>query len=164
MSNYKHFSKMYILVRVIALLFHCALSDWSAFPRRCVFRTKFEKFSGESQSKSLCTSDSNIEIFPWLSNIYRWRIYLWNISNASATLIDIPLENAINMCSVWTAWFQFWGKRHHLHIDVLFFPQYFECAAPHRVGSTGQDIKSIKMQQHLVITFCVPSCLTYTKN
>ncbi len=30
MSNYKHFSKMYILVSVIALLFHCALSVWHA--------------------------------------------------------------------------------------------------------------------------------------
>ncbi len=34
------------------------------------------------QSKSSCTSDRKIEIFPWLSNIYRWRIYLWNVSNA----------------------------------------------------------------------------------
>ncbi len=25
------------------------------------------------------------------------------------------------MHSVWTAWFQFWGKQQHLHIDVLFF-------------------------------------------
>ncbi len=40
--------------------------------------------------------------------------------DASATLIDVPLENAINMRSVWTAWFQFWGKQHLLHIDVLF--------------------------------------------
>ncbi len=36
----------------------------------------------ESQSKSSCTSDSKMEIFPWLSNIYRWRIYLWNVSYA----------------------------------------------------------------------------------
>ncbi len=41
--------------------------------------------------------------------------------DASATMIDVPLENAINMRSVWTAWFQFWGKQHLLHIDVLFF-------------------------------------------
>ncbi len=41
--------------------------------------------------------------------------------DASATLIDVPLENAINMRSVWVAWFQFWGKQHLLHIDVLFF-------------------------------------------
>ncbi len=41
--------------------------------------------------------------------------------DATATMIDVPLENAINMRSVWTAWFQFWGKQHHLHIDVLFF-------------------------------------------
>ncbi len=41
--------------------------------------------------------------------------------DASATVIDVPLENAINMHSVWTAWFQFWGKEHLLHIDVLFF-------------------------------------------
>ncbi len=27
-------------------------------------------------------SDSNMEISPWLSNIYRWRIYLWNVSYA----------------------------------------------------------------------------------
>ncbi len=30
MSNYKHFSKMYILDRVIVLLCHCALSVWRA--------------------------------------------------------------------------------------------------------------------------------------
>ncbi len=41
--------------------------------------------------------------------------------DASATMIDVPLENAINMRSVWTAWSQFWGKQQHLHIDVLFF-------------------------------------------
>ncbi len=28
MSNYKHFSEIYILVRVIALLFLCTLSFW----------------------------------------------------------------------------------------------------------------------------------------
>ncbi len=36
-------------------------------------------------------------------------------------MIDVPLENAINMRSVWMAWLQFWGKQHLLHIDVLFF-------------------------------------------
>ncbi len=37
-------------------------------------------------------------------------------------MIDVPLENAINaFCSL--------------------FPQYFECAAPHRVDSTGQAKK-----------------------
>ncbi len=41
--------------------------------------------------------------------------------DASATMIDVPLENAANMRSVWTAWFQFWGKQHLLHIDVLSF-------------------------------------------
>ncbi len=41
--------------------------------------------------------------------------------DASATMIDVPLENAINMHSVWTAWFQFWGKQHLLHIYVHFF-------------------------------------------
>ncbi len=30
---------------------------------------------------------------------------------------------------------------HLLHIDVLFNLQYCECAAPHRVGSTGQAKK-----------------------
>ncbi len=63
--------------------------------------------------------------------------FVWD---ASATMIDVPLENEINMRSVWTAWFQFWGKQHLLNIDVLFL-QYFECAAPHRVGSTGQKKK-----------------------
>ncbi len=41
--------------------------------------------------------------------------------DASATMIDVLLENTINMHSVWTAWLQFWGKQHLLHIDVLFF-------------------------------------------
>ncbi len=46
--------------------------------------------------------------------------WLWALVwDASATMIDAPLENAINMHCVWTAWFQFWGKQ-HLHI-VLFF-------------------------------------------
>ncbi len=43
---------------------------------------KSVKFSRESQSKSSCTSDSKMNIFTWLSNIYRWRIYLWNVSYA----------------------------------------------------------------------------------
>ncbi len=42
---------------------------------------------------------------------------VWDVS---ATMIDVSLENAINMRSVWTAWFQFWAK-HLLHIDVLVF-------------------------------------------
>ncbi len=41
--------------------------------------------------------------------------------DASAMMIDVPLENAINVSSVWTAWFQFWGKQHLLHIDVPSF-------------------------------------------
>ncbi len=35
--------------------------------------------------------------------------------DASATMIDVPLENAINMRSVWTTWLQFWGKQHLLN-------------------------------------------------
>ncbi len=50
-------------------------------------------------------------------------------------MIDVPLENAINMRSVWTAWFQFWGKRNIVN---------------------AQAKKTIKMQRHLVIAFCVP--------
>ncbi len=76
MSNYKHFNKMYILVRFIALLFHCTLSGWGTCALRRAFRTKSVKCSGELQSKSSCTSDSKMEIFPQRSNIYRWRIYL----------------------------------------------------------------------------------------
>ncbi len=38
---------------------------------------------------------------------------VWDVSE---TMIDVPLENAINMRSVWTAWFQFWGKQQHLNI------------------------------------------------
>ncbi len=41
--------------------------------------------------------------------------------DASATMIEVSLENAINMRSVWTACFKFLGKQQHLHIDALFF-------------------------------------------
>ncbi len=41
--------------------------------------------------------------------------------DASATWMDVSIENAQNMRSVWTAWFQFWRKQHHLRVDVLFF-------------------------------------------
>ncbi len=60
--NYKYFSKIYILVRVIALLFHCALSIWRACVAALVLNEVCE-FRGESQSKSACTSDSKMEIF-----------------------------------------------------------------------------------------------------
>ncbi len=40
--------------------------------------------------------------------------------DASATMIDVPLENATNVRSVWTTWFQFWGKQQVLYIDYLF--------------------------------------------
>ncbi len=43
---------------------------------------KSVKFSRESQSKSSRTSDSKMEILPWLSNIYRLRMYLWIVSYA----------------------------------------------------------------------------------
>ncbi len=42
------------------------------------------------------------------------------VRDASAAVIDVPKENVINMHFVWTAWFQFWRKHHHLGIDVLF--------------------------------------------
>ncbi len=83
--------------------------------------------------------------------------------DASATLIDVPLENAINMCSVWTAWFQFWGKQQHLHIDVLFLRNIVN--VQRRIEWDQLDKlkkKSIKMQRHLIIALCVPSCLTDT--
>ncbi len=79
-------------------------------------------------------------------------------------MIDVPLENAINMRSVWTTRFQFWGKQHHLHIDVLFFRNILN--VQHRIEGVQLDRqkKSIKKQQHIVIVFCVPSCLTDTYN
>ncbi len=43
------------------------------------------------------------------------------LGDTSATAIDVPLENVIHLRSVWTAWFQFWRKQHHLRINVLFF-------------------------------------------
>ncbi len=51
MSNYKHFSKIYVLVRVIALCLFGARSEPSL------------KFSGESQSRSLCTSAAKWKYF-----------------------------------------------------------------------------------------------------
>ncbi len=74
--------------------------------------------------------------------------------DSSATMIEVPLENAINMHSVWTAWFQFWGKQHLLYIDVIFFHNILN--VQHRIEWVQRDRlkKSIKMQQHLVIAFC----------
>ncbi len=83
--------------------------------------------------------------------------------DASAMMIDVPLENAINMHSVWTAWFQFWGKQ-HLHIDVLFFHNIWN--VQHRIEWVQLDRlkKSIKMQRHHIIASQVPSCLADTYN
>ncbi len=53
-----------------------------------------------------------------------------HVWDTSATLIDVYIENVINMCSVWTAWAQFWGRQH-------VFLQYCEWAALHAVASTG---------------------------
>ncbi len=64
-----------------------ALCVWRTCVRRCAFWTKFVKFSGESASKSSCTYDSEKNIFPWLSNIYRWRIYLWNVHSIAMNSI-----------------------------------------------------------------------------
>ncbi len=58
------------------------LSVWHACAWLRSFWNKSVKFNGESQSKCSCASDRNCFIFPWLSNIYRWRIYLWNVSYA----------------------------------------------------------------------------------
>ncbi len=63
---------------------------------------------------------------------------------------DVPLENAINMRSVWTAWFQFWGKKPLLYIDVLFFRNILNVL--HRIEWVQLD--KLKKQQHLVIAFC----------
>ncbi len=58
----------------------------------------------------------------WTYNNFKWLSkYPTLLRDASATVKDVPLENAQNMCSFWTAWFQFWRKQHHLRIDVLFF-------------------------------------------
>ncbi len=79
LSNYKYFSEMYILVIIIALLLHCAvclasmraavLVQWSLW---CLAENR--------KAEGPCTADRKMEIFPWLSNIYRWRVYLWNVS------------------------------------------------------------------------------------
>ncbi len=58
---------------------YCALISLRSVWHACF---KSVKFSGKSQNRSSCTSDSKMDIFPWLSNIYRWRIYLWNVSYA----------------------------------------------------------------------------------
>ncbi len=169
---------MYILVRVFALPFHYSLSVGA------------HAHGGACSEPSLWTLAKNrkMEIFPWLSNIYRWRIctfarkliswssnYMFFLKlnlhsfymalsslvwDASATMIDFPLENAINMRSVWTAWFQFWGKQNLLHIDVPFFRNILN--VQHRIEWVHLDRlkKNIKMQWHLVIAFCVPSYLT----
>ncbi len=58
----------------------------------------------------------------WTYNNFKWLSkYPTLLGDASATVIDVPLENVIHLRSVWTAWFQFWRKQHHLRIDVLFF-------------------------------------------
>ncbi len=67
-----------------------------------------------------------------------------------------PLENSLNMHSVWTAWFQFWGKQ-HLHIDVLFLRNIVNVQHRIKWGHLDRQKKSIKMQQNFVIAFCVPS-------
>ncbi len=73
---------MYILVRVIALLLHCA-SVWRACARSAALVQWSLWSSAENlKAEGSCTSDSKMEIFPWLSNIYRWRLYLWNVSYA----------------------------------------------------------------------------------
>ncbi len=60
-------------------------------------------------------------------NLYEFDMALGSVMwDTSAMMIDVPLENAINMRSVWKAWFQFWGKQHLLEkmlmfIDVLVF-------------------------------------------
>ncbi len=47
-------------------------------------RSKWSQWSLAENRKAegSCASDSKMEIFPWLSNIYRWRIYLWKVSYA----------------------------------------------------------------------------------
>ncbi len=84
------------------------------------------------------------------------------VRDASATMIDFPLENAIICILCERLGFSFEVNNIFCRLRYL-FPQYFECAAPHQVGSTGQaKEKSIKMQRHLIIAFCVPSCLKDT--
>ncbi len=81
--------------------------------------------------------------------------------DASAMMIYVPLENAINMRSVWMAWFQFWGKQ-HLHSDVLFFHNIVNVQHCIEWVQLDRQKKIIKMQRNLVVAFCVPSCLTDT--
>ncbi len=74
--------------------------------------------------------------------------------DASAAMIHFPLENAINMCSVWTAWFQFWGKQNLLHIDVPFFCNILN--VQHRIEWVHLDRlknKNIKMPLNIIKHF-----------
>ncbi len=48
----------------ISRSYFIALCVWSACARCRAFRTKSVKFSGESQCKSSCTSDSKMKMFP----------------------------------------------------------------------------------------------------
>ncbi len=56
LSKYKYLSEMYILVRIIALIFHCSLSVWRMRAAVLAHSLKSVKFSRESQSS--CSSVS----------------------------------------------------------------------------------------------------------
>ncbi len=70
---------MYILVRIIALLFNWAPSVWRV---AALVHWSLLSLVENRKAEGSCISDSKMEIFPWVSNIYRWRIYLWNVSYA----------------------------------------------------------------------------------
>ncbi len=59
----------------------------------------------------LISQSSNYMFFFKVELTWIWHGFGSLVWDASATMIDVPLENAINMRSVWMAWFQFWGKR-----------------------------------------------------
>ncbi len=68
-----------------------------------------------------------------------------------------PYRKCHNMCSVWTAWVQFWGKQYLLHIDGLFFCNILNEQRRIQWVQLDRLKKAFKCNNtYIVIASCVP--------
>ncbi len=80
---------MYILVIVLLCSYFIVL---------CLFGTRSEpSLWSLEENKKVVHVCNKMDIVPWLSNIYWWRIYLWNVSYASVSgTCSLSVSAALN--------------------------------------------------------------------
>ncbi len=118
---FKNIELIKLLKQLVTKQHHVYTQFNTKHGKRYFFHLKTRDVVGLGKTRPF-TNFLDVFFFNWTYNNFKWLSkYPTLLRDASATVKDVPLENAQNMCSFWMTWFQFWRKQNHLCIDVLFF-------------------------------------------